>query len=102
MSLFNENLKKARIEKKLKQQEIAAYLKVSVRTYQRYEDDTIPDLQTINKLNAFLGFDLTKDNPFTTKSVVNDYRDLIIDLQGKLLNRKDEYKLTLNSKEING
>lgn len=64
MSYLNEKIKEARKNKRLTQKEVADYLGVSDRMYQRYEKDVEPSIDTIKKLNEFFGTDILSSNPF--------------------------------------
>ncbi|WP_235379426.1 helix-turn-helix domain-containing protein [Pseudoflavonifractor phocaeensis] len=54
--LFGERLKKLRLEKKIPQKELAAYLGISIRGYQFYEsEDNEPNIKMLIALADFYG-----------------------------------------------
>ncbi len=56
MSYFYENLKKARLEKRLSQKEVAEAIGVAKSTYSLYESGKRePNVKTIKKIASFLG-----------------------------------------------
>ncbi len=60
MKNLNPNLKKLRIEKKKKQDELAEYLRVTTRQYQRYESgEQEPNLDKLIKIADY--FDVSTD-----------------------------------------
>ena len=77
MSYLNERIKKARKERRLTQVEVANYLEISDRMYQRYEKDIEPSLETIQRLNQLFGVDLINEAPFSPTDEMNFERSAI-------------------------
>ncbi len=56
MKIFAERLRELRNEKKMKQQEMADYLGVSIRAYQYYESAThYPDVSGLMQMADYFG-----------------------------------------------
>ena len=56
MKKFHVNLKKLRKERKVQQKDMAEYLGVSIRTYQRYEHGELePNIEKIIRLAYYFG-----------------------------------------------
>lgn len=71
MSYLNEKIKNARNSKRFTQQEVAEYLGISTRMYQRYEKDIEPSIDVLKKLSRFFGIDLLTESPFPADDPAN-------------------------------
>jgi len=90
MSYLNEKIKEARISKRFTQREVADYLGVSDRMYQRYEKDIEPSLDTIKKLSEKFGVDILNGSPFPAEDPANWERAAIKALSWGLANALSE------------
>lgn len=88
--MFDDRLKKLRIERGLSQQEVADDLGLKVNTYRNYENnEREPSSTTLIKISAYFGVTLDyllnyhyndEKNVQSIEEIRKDYRDILADL----------------------
>lgn len=100
MSYLNEKIKRARKAKRLTQKEVADYLNISERTYQRWEKDIEPSIDQIKILDSLFTSDLLNQAPFDSKDDFNYERAMLKALSYSYANMAAELAVLKGEKPL--